>query len=317
MSSWYIKPSFGKLEDYVQNGLAEDDSLRGSSDEESDSDVETVVSVVKPSGKKKKAGKKETAKEKEANKMAAKAAQEAKKRFLDWEPTRRVHTYDAYPAEVKVAARYRDGLTAHSEAVGDVFDHPDWASEYKKHSEIVFRYLRAQEEAEEEQSLVGGEKPVVCEPKCGDGEHVLVMFSSAKKKYDSDSEVPSDSDEDEDEDEDDDHDDDGGDDDDDVDDDDDEDADGDDDNDDGDEASAIPEGLCRCSLDQFELMQYHISNCEGYQSQSFMREKIFRLLDEDVHKMPKQHGSTKPISLKLQTQYLQALNTVLWTLQSQ
>ena len=60
------------------------------------------------------------------------------------------HEYDDYKNdEVRDAARFRDGLVSdiYKEFSRD-FGFTIWADEYKKHSEVVFRFLAAKEWAE-------------------------------------------------------------------------------------------------------------------------------------------------------------------------
>jgi hypothetical protein len=73
--------------------------------------------------------------------------------------------------------------------------------------------------------------------------------------------------------------------------------------------------LCSKSADEIELMQFHIQSIEGYQSQSLMRDKVLKVLSDDIRKLPK--CSSKERSTKSQVKYIHALAVVLYTIVKQ
>ena len=73
------------------------------------------------------------------------------------------------------------------------------------------------------------------------------------------------------------------------------------------------EGLCDTAEFQLRLMQYHLRNVEGMQSQSYMRDKVLLLLGTDIHSLPKTMNSKDP-SAKCKMKYVHSLCVVLYTL---
>jgi len=67
-------------------------------------------------------------------------------------------------------------------------------------------------------------------------------------------------------------------------------------------------GLCSNLWEKVNLMRYHINECEGYQSQSFMRAKIFGLLYDDIQGLPKSSLSKQS---KHVARYIHSLGVVL------
>jgi len=121
--------SFKAVQEYVESGLEHDhwfvESFCDHFDDDSDDDQEDLLRVSKGKTKIKK-GKKAVKKKKKDQRV-----------WLDWDESEKVHTYDLYPAEVKYAARFRDGLTDDRSC----FYHPRWFQEYQKHSNVVFNYM--------------------------------------------------------------------------------------------------------------------------------------------------------------------------------
>ena len=74
-------------------------------------------------------------------------------------------------------------------------------------------------------------------------------------------------------------------------------------------------GLCHTALDSLNLMQYHMAHIEGYQSQSYMRDKLFSMLRDDINNLPKSWSKTRSITCQLK--YIHSLAVVLYTLNYQ
>ena len=153
------------------------------------------------------------------------------------------HKYDKYDNEVKYAARFRAGLVSdiYTEFRQD-FNYTYWAEEYKKQSEIVFRFLLAKEEGETQDG----------EPKlCTNNTHTFTNNNA----------------------------------------------------------------LCHTTHYSFNLMQYHMAHIDGYQSQSYMRDKLFSMLRDDINNLPKSWSKTR--SIASQFKYIHSLAVVLYTLHYQ
>lgn len=74
-------------------------------------------------------------------------------------------------------------------------------------------------------------------------------------------------------------------------------------------------GLCSESIDQINLMAFHIDSIEGDQSQVIMRDKIFSVLRDDIQKLPK--SPFKERSKASQVKHVHALAVVLHTIADQ
>ena len=60
-----------------------------------------------------------------------------RKIWLDWNDTEKQHEYDSYPADIRFAARFRDGLVSDMIPLNYGF----YFENYKEQSEKVYRYL--------------------------------------------------------------------------------------------------------------------------------------------------------------------------------
>ena len=120
-SDWYFK----EVRDYVENGLPEDHWYREIHDDDSEKDDDDT--------------------EKDDD-DTEKDDDDTEKDSKLWNDS---CNYQNFPKEIRVAARFRDGLVSdiYTEFYSD-FCNGIWAKEYKKHSTIVFDYILENEEKE-------------------------------------------------------------------------------------------------------------------------------------------------------------------------
>ena len=76
----------------------------------------------------------------------------------------------------------------------------------------------------------------------------------------------------------------------------------------------LENGFCDSIEYDLKLMNYHIDAVEGQQSQTYMRFKIFMLLEDFIQKLPTDPYNTTKVSPATNCKYIHALAVVLYTL---
>jgi hypothetical protein len=76
----------------------------------------------------------------------------------------------------------------------------------------------------------------------------------------------------------------------------------------------LENGFCDTMEYEIQLMSYHIDNVEGQQSQSYMRFKVFQMLEDHIQQLPTDPYNSKKVAAATNCKYLHALAVVLYTL---
>ena len=221
-----------------------------------------------------------------------------KRLYQDYNSRTGKNDYDAFPRDVRDAARWRDGMVYADELyLQNLGRHggQDWARMYKRKCKIVFLY--EQQKAEEEKAAAAngsgskgkGKKRKAEEkdddsdreckndfrdlPCCPKNGHTFIHYSDANDDEEDDDEE----------------------------------------NEEGEEGEGVkkasglqtpsasakadkpPHCTCLTALNSGYLMNYYCSEIEGGQSQSVMREKIFLMMESEVEKIPKVGVTLPPL----------------------